>query len=732
MGQFYKGTEATFIDDAMFKLPYELMGKVIDKKDAEVQGEIDTTVALLDKLKAQALKKDEPALNNIIKGYETQVENIVSGIKNNVFDYDKYSYETRKLSRDITSNWSTGDVSKIQGNREAYLENVKAIREDAKKNPDKVLNNQGELLIKKAYEDYAGYKDDSTGEYRDYDSKDLAGTDPITDHVEKAIKGTVGEFTEIERDTETGGLRIKVDNKWQGWKPDELAGIFSNYIKANPNIDSALMQREMLGLSSRDAEITAGFDYMVNKYQKRQIKDGRGSSMSEQGKMDYAKKLKDQEDASRAILGMTENFDTTGNTSKDVYEERFVLDKSGRKTYDKSGKPITQKVKLAPLSIWNKIVGEHKSNWDKNATVANEAIKGWASRLGPGVLNIVTKTLQDSKIQKQIGRGDFSAFEDLFEGIRNNKNISLAEKTQMMQQKDNYKLALQNSAIDSDVLVAKQNAYLAFRNAQLKAENKPLLTAASKDPKGFGNWLASQPAKESWGLNNVNMKGSAALAGLSKGEQKELEEVGQNHLNQFSFSVDQFQNVNLTDSKGKTVKLNDIATNGKVTFKDLVTAGIIIPSTKSVTEMEDVTSEITNLSSKVKQTYNVFVNGKPVEIFTSGFLPLDRKNNKGEDALGTGINMGPGLQVVATLPVSQLSNSKIQDMLHKTSKEREYMFRMNTWPAGAKITKTVGGKTWEIGRDEVKEITQGVGADAPVFSTTEGWGKELVKALLYF
>ena len=40
MGQFYKGTEATFIDDAMFKLPYELMAQAIDKKDKAVDDTI--------------------------------------------------------------------------------------------------------------------------------------------------------------------------------------------------------------------------------------------------------------------------------------------------------------------------------------------------------------------------------------------------------------------------------------------------------------------------------------------------------------------------------------------------------------------------------------------------------------------------------------------------------------------------------------------------------------------
>jgi hypothetical protein len=731
MGQFYKGTEATFLDDKMYKAPYELMGQVIAKKDKEVEEAAKAKDALSALLDAKGLKPDEPKLKEIIGGYTNQISDISSGIYGDAMNATMYMPQIEDLKRKITADWKMGDVSKIVGNRDAYLENVKSIREDAKKNPDKYLNGQEEALIKKALADYKGFKDTKSGEYVDYQSQDLAGTDPITDHVEKAIKGAVGEFTEVERDNESGGLRIKVDNKWQGWKPQDLANIFSNYVKANPNIDSALMQREVLGLSNRNDEIKAGFDYMVNKYHVRQVKESSGRSMSEQGKMDYAHKLKEQDDASKAILGMSEHFDTTGNTNKDVYEERPMVGKNGRPMVDRNGKVITQKVKLAPLTVWNRTVKEHSSEWQQGLTVANESIKGLASRLGPGVLTSINKILADPKVQTKVSRGDFSTFTDIFNRIASNKNIPYAERQQMLNQVESQQLNLKNSYIDSQLLNAKQDTYVNFRNTQLKAENKPLIKTASQDSKGFNKWLTSTPAINGWGLNTVNMKGSAALAGLSKEEQKDLNNVGEQNLNMFNFSVDQFQNVKLTDAKGKEIKLDAVAKNGKISFRDLVTAGVIVPSTKNVSQMEEVPNALTGITVKAKQSYNMMVNGKPVEIFTSDFLPLDRKNNKGEDALGTGINIGPGIQVVATLPVSQLSNSKIEQMLQSTSKDREYMYRMNSWPAEAKIVKTVGGKKYEIGRDYVTEITKGKGPEAPKFSTTEGYGKELVQTLLY-
>ncbi len=730
MGQFYKGADITFLDDAMYNAPSELMGQLIAKKDAEVEKVVQAKDALSAMLNAKGLKVDEPKLKEILGGYTNLIDTLSSDIYSNAINAAAYMPQIENLKRKITTDFTTGDISKIQGNREAYLENVKSIREDAKKNPDKFRSGQEEALIKKALSDYKGYKDAKTNEYVDYQAQDLYGTDPITEHVEKAMKGAIGEFEEIESDNETGGLRIKKEGKWQGWTPKQLLGIFDNYVKANPNIDSALAQREILGLSNRNDEIKAGFDFMVNKYYKRKVKEGGGTTWSEKGKMDYAQQLKDQENASKAILGMSEHFDTTGNTNKDVYEERPVLDKKGNPVL-KNGKPVMQTVKLTPGQVWVKAVKEHSTNWSQNYATTTESFRGLASRLGPGVLEKVTKALNDPKVKRQVERGNFSTFQYLFDGIANNSKIPSAERQQMLNQISSQKLALQNSSIDAELLVAKQKAYVEFRNNQLKAQGKPLIKSHTQDPKGFNNWLASAPGIEGWGLNTVNMKGSASLAGLTKDEQKDLNTVAEQNLNLFSFSVDQFQNVNVTDSKGKSVKLKDIAVNGKLTFKDLVKAGVITASTKSVNEMIEAENELTGLTTSTKQTYNMFVNGKPVEIFTSNFLPLDRKNNKGEDALGAGINIGPGVQVVATLPVSQLSNSKINDMLQNTSEEREYMFRMNSWPTGAKIIREVGGKKYEIGRDEVIEITKGRGPEAPRFSTTEGYGKELTKALLY-
>ena len=153
MGQFYKGTEATFLDDAMFKLPYELMGNVINKKDKEVEEAAKAKDALSAMLVAKGLKKDDPRLQEIIGGYTNQVGDISSGIYGDAMNAASYMPKIEDLKRKITSDWKMGEVAKIQGN----LANYNAWEEETKKQIEKAGNKvtpqQWELLKAKKLED---------------------------------------------------------------------------------------------------------------------------------------------------------------------------------------------------------------------------------------------------------------------------------------------------------------------------------------------------------------------------------------------------------------------------------------------------------------------------------------------------------------------------------------------------------------------------------------------------
>ena len=154
MGQFYKGAEATFIDDAMFKLPYELMGKIIDKKDKEVQDTIDTTVALNSLLQAKGLKVDDPRLKEIIGGYTGQIDSMTNDIYKNVGNAVTYMPKINELKRKITTDWKSGEVSKIEGNLALYNTWEAEQKKKLEKEGKNISEDQWALLKAKKLNDF--------------------------------------------------------------------------------------------------------------------------------------------------------------------------------------------------------------------------------------------------------------------------------------------------------------------------------------------------------------------------------------------------------------------------------------------------------------------------------------------------------------------------------------------------------------------------------------------------
>jgi hypothetical protein len=160
MGQFYRGAEATFLDDAMFKLPYELIGKVIEKKDKEVNDSIDTLTAYSDKLKADVLEEDSPQLRAKIQEYQQRIDKAVQGIQSDPMNYNLQTGEIKALSRDITRDWSsTGQVGTMEGNKKQFLAEKERIADLVKAGKlDPAIATLEEAKIREKYKAEGGLK----------------------------------------------------------------------------------------------------------------------------------------------------------------------------------------------------------------------------------------------------------------------------------------------------------------------------------------------------------------------------------------------------------------------------------------------------------------------------------------------------------------------------------------------------------------------------------------------
>jgi hypothetical protein len=330
MGQFYKGADISFLDNAMFKLPYELMGKVIDKKDKEVQDTIDTTVALNSLLQAKGLKVDDPRLQEIIGGYTGKIDDLTKSIYGDVGNAMTYMPKVNELKRQITSDWKTGEVSKIEGNLALY----NAWEEEQKKKLEKegknISEDQWALLKAKKLKDFTGtdYKNSLT--YNTFEGEALLGATPEMDFIDGIFKEKVGNLKSVSWDNENGNWRIQGERGTAGFTDKELRDAYKAAVIADPERLKALMQKNQLGVPGYQAPLFDnkgqilidsnqpnvfynGLKLAEEKYGLTDVKkaDSKTLSYTGQKEVDYGIKQRDEEPVVGFNFADTEKHDLT-------------------------------------------------------------------------------------------------------------------------------------------------------------------------------------------------------------------------------------------------------------------------------------------------------------------------------------------------------------------------------------------------------------------------------------
>ena len=306
MGQFYKGTEATFIDDAMFKLPYELMGQVIDKKDKAVDDTITQYQDYIDKLKADVLEQDSPESRKTIEEYQNRIDSAVQGISSDPMNYQKYSSDLNKLKRDYTSTWSsTGKIGMMEANKKEVTKRMAYLDDYLAKNP-----NEADYVEKKRKSILTDYQKGL--QFNDQTGKGLGKLDTDSelyklDTNEDFLKDLKAQGIEYKKTTNgQDGYIYTKNGKTEILTEEEIADRYIDYVKANPQISNALNDRNKIGVE--------GFaDVSVDNA--RQVKvDSQGQPILKNGQVQYELNPNNYIGAKAIAAGrFRQNNVTTGN-----------------------------------------------------------------------------------------------------------------------------------------------------------------------------------------------------------------------------------------------------------------------------------------------------------------------------------------------------------------------------------------------------------------------------------
>jgi hypothetical protein len=249
MGRFYDTSAPAFVDDAMFKLPFEQMGRVLLAKDEKIGGDIEATTALGELLQAQGLDVDKPIINRKIQEYENQIQSTVDNIRGNVLNYDPT--EIGKLKRTIHEDWTRGEIAGIQGNKAAFDADMARWREQQKKNPELYTEEYISKLAEQSLNKYTtsgGINYKGPDQYNKYSGMSATGLEDLNKWVDEALKGALPNFTSATRDTDQGRWLVTQGNSTKEMTDQEINEILQRRFKGDVNLQAALKQRGEFGM----------------------------------------------------------------------------------------------------------------------------------------------------------------------------------------------------------------------------------------------------------------------------------------------------------------------------------------------------------------------------------------------------------------------------------------------------------------------------------------------------
>lgn len=246
MGQYYKTSKPTFVDDFMYKPPYELYKEVIQSKDKQIDEGLASTADLDKYLNFNSLEFDQQEAENEKLKYISQIEDLSNKIKQDPINFQKYSQDIYKLQKDLNTNYTTGKIGVIRGDYDKYIK----FEEDHKKfkEKDAARYTAGRNAF---YEEARKRRQDPNGVgYKEsvWDSEQLQETKDFRKGFLDAVKQMRPDVTPINSSSAKGGYLFQVNGTKEVLSEEQVVNLMRSYITSTPNIEDYLRQSERIKL----------------------------------------------------------------------------------------------------------------------------------------------------------------------------------------------------------------------------------------------------------------------------------------------------------------------------------------------------------------------------------------------------------------------------------------------------------------------------------------------------
>ena len=254
MGRFFQTAPTQFVEDFIYTPPWELMQQVASQKQKIYDAAIAST-KLFDNIPIEHLQGEDDVYNVQEKQryYAENAANIAKAIQNDPSKAQQYLNNIDSLQKELQKDFTTGDISKIQGSAQAYKkwqeDNKKLKGDDASRYTAAERAYLGDYLNAGGNSLSQGFRGEQVTKGIDYD----------------AIRESLGELKankiKSTRQTPGGGLyMVETENGLEEMSEERMNGWMLSQILSPENLAS-LSQSEKFGLGTyRNSEGKIDYD----------------------------------------------------------------------------------------------------------------------------------------------------------------------------------------------------------------------------------------------------------------------------------------------------------------------------------------------------------------------------------------------------------------------------------------------------------------------------------------
>ena len=310
MGANYRGTPAEFIDNAMFQLPYELIGNIVDKKNKEAEEYYTNALKLGDVTINGIQGVDSKRAKELVQGIQEEAQGLANDIKGNYMNWDSSKLaQLQKKTTDILKNEGAALEGHYKGLQKYIEDETKRV---GKENMTPELQKNLTDLFIRDWNAKGGTSWKSPNQYNTPQFEYMKGLDKTeTEFLSDFFKNMTGKNYKYSWDNEKGDWRYTGTNGTEGFLSEDIDKYTKDFYIANPDRLAAIDQRGRAGIF--------GFDTM------KDLVDGNGN----------LKNLKDIVNEQGEIIGQSQNLiGRNVKAMQDVYRKRITETSRGSSMTD--------------------------------------------------------------------------------------------------------------------------------------------------------------------------------------------------------------------------------------------------------------------------------------------------------------------------------------------------------------------------------------------------------------